>query len=713
MFQRARSAPFHAVLLGVLLVVLVLGSASGASAGDPSASAGKEVSATPASLPEATVVRELTELRTEKSKTFELSDGQRELVCYGEAVHYEDASGVYQDIDDSIVTDARQIDGSTYAFRNGANAFTARFGASATDPRLVMIEYQGTSIAFGPAGARGAAAKKTTDVKSEALTDMTYGENLVGYPEVYPGVDLFYELKTYGVKEYLTLRRPNAKNEFTFNLVLKGLTPKEADGRITFVNGRGETLFWLAEPVAVDNAGVATKDVAYSISGKGSAYKLTVTVSPAYLADADRAYPVIVDPDFMITGIADTFDTYVSSRYPRSNYTYHAYLRTGRDDAYYTRRTYLRFDLTDALGIGADNVTAAYIRIEKYSGATPVITAYRNTGSWSSGTVTWNTMPAYTTSEHSTTAYNDSGSWWRMYNLTVVKKWLNGTYPQYGWVIRDATESGTSQWTTFYSCNSPSPHKPELHIQYDLTPQAIAFGYNVDAPGQDPNPDIHTWYAAQDAASCMTGAGYSGHAYKNYSAYTMYNSFGPDAIWYWAFHGGVGGGWLVAEKCVNDPPYLAEWKQYLEALPNHANTPGAGSNTNGAHFYLNNLNAATATRTLLAVFQGCYTGLTRAGHGSDPEYNLCGAAVLKGVDCAIGFQDEISAKTNDDNNPTRYWADCFFAVLCQSNCLGVWDSAEWASWAFLDHYGDFGGYDSYIVYGDYDLEIRPQRYGGG
>ncbi len=561
MSRRRRTFSFIVVALLLFCTAVLLDSRSEAAATidevQPTHDAQWITESEPAVV-QAARVRELSELRTDRSKTFELADGQREWVGYGEAVHYRDASGAYQDIDDSIVTDAKQIDGSSYSFRNGANAFTARFGADAADPRLIMIEYQGASIAFGPAGAKASVATETADVKSEALADMTYGENLVGYPEVYPGIDLFYELKTYGVKEYLTLRHQTTSNEFTFNLILKGLTPKEADGRITFVNDQGETLFWLGEPVAVDEAGVATKDVAYTISGKGSEYKLTVKVSQTYLDDAERVYPVIVDPDFLITGNADTYDTYVSSRYPDSIYTYNTYLRTGRDSDYYTRRTYLRFDLSDAYGIGSDNVTGAYIRLEKYSGATPAITAYRNTGSWSSGTVTWNNRPSYTTSECSTTAYNDSGAWWRMYNLTVVKKWLNGTYPQWGWMIKDAADlSGTTQWTTFYACDAPSPHKPELHIQYNLSPIAAAFGYNVDGPGQDPNPDIHTWYAAQDAASCMAGVGYSAQAYKNYSAYTLYNSFGPDAIWYWAFHGGVDGGWLTAKKCVDDPPYVA------------------------------------------------------------------------------------------------------------------------------------------------------------
>lgn len=50
---------------------------------------------------------------------------------------------------------------------------------------------------------------------------------------------------------------------------------------------------------------------------------------------------------------------------------------------------------------------------------------------------------------------------------TLVKKWLAGTYSNYGFMVKDATESGTTHWTTFYSSDASSPNKPELIINYN------------------------------------------------------------------------------------------------------------------------------------------------------------------------------------------------------------------------------------------------------
>lgn len=55
-----------------------------------------------------------------------------------------------------------------------------------------------------------------------------------------------------------------------------------------------------------------------------------------------------------------------------------------------------------------------------------------------------------------------------MNTTSLVKKWINGTYNNYGFVVKDDTSTGTVQWTTFYSSDKASPHKPELHIVYDI-----------------------------------------------------------------------------------------------------------------------------------------------------------------------------------------------------------------------------------------------------
>ncbi len=453
-------------LLGLSLVVMAFG--PGAGAGSKATFAPSPSSPAPESEPPASAacrLQELTALRTLSSKTYQLADGKREWVGYAEPIHYLDASGAYQEIDNRLVREEKNLQGTDYLYRNAANAFTVRFGANAGASPLVRLDYRGTAIAFGLVGAGAAAVTETAALGSEALSALTYGEPLVAYAQVYPGVDLFYQPTSSGVKEYLVLRGPQAPSEFRFLFTLAGLIPQETEGGLSFLDDKGEALFYLKEPWALDEKGALSEKLDYRLSKSKEGYELTLALPEAYLRDPARLFPVIIDPSLLITGSDVTFDSYVSSRYPDTNYYLNTYLRTGRDADYYVRRTYIRFTLpTDIPGSA---VSAAYLRIKKYSGAAPVITAYRNTGSWSSSTITWNNKPSYTTSECSTQASNDPGtSWWRMYNLTVVRKWLDGTYPNYGWMIKDATESGTSQWTTFYSSDAPSPNKPELHIEY-------------------------------------------------------------------------------------------------------------------------------------------------------------------------------------------------------------------------------------------------------
>ena len=112
------------------------------------------------------------------------------------------------------------------------------------------------------------------------------------------------------------------------------------------------------------------------------------------------------------------------------------------------------------------NVTDARIKIRQYIGTTPQAKAYRVTGSWTSGSLTWNNKPGYTTTECSSLATLDNDNWYNFVVTTVIKKQLNGTYGDYGVMLKDNTESGTQHWATFYSSEAASPNKPELHITY-------------------------------------------------------------------------------------------------------------------------------------------------------------------------------------------------------------------------------------------------------
>jgi hypothetical protein len=88
---------YRRTILGMVLGLLLLCAADFLGTQSPATAIPgevEEVQTTPAiaeqapAAPQAARVRELTDLRTEKSRTFELADGQREWVGFIEAVHH-------------------------------------------------------------------------------------------------------------------------------------------------------------------------------------------------------------------------------------------------------------------------------------------------------------------------------------------------------------------------------------------------------------------------------------------------------------------------------------------------------------------------------------------------------------------------------------------------------------------------------------------------
>ncbi len=442
---------------------------------------------------------ELVELRDSSSKTYYVSEGTYEWVGYAEDVHYLDENGDYQEIDNSILSESIRLDNVDYAYKNGANDYTVRCASDAAEKHIITMEYQGKSLSFGLADGAAVEGTKTKTLDNEILADMAYAENCVQYKNVYPGIDLVYETKTHGIKEYIVLNQPTEQNEFYFNVSFAGLTPKETEGNVAFLDETGETVFETKQLYAIDDSGEERQDVKCAIVKKEDSYQLKITLDAAYLSDAKRAFPVVIDPSVMITGSSVTYDSFVSSRYPNTNYYLNTYIRTGRDADYYTRRTYIKFTLPT--NIPADYVTSAYLRVKEWTGLSPAVKAYRVTDGWTSSTVTWNNRPDYSTVYASGNAYNDSGSWWRMFATTLVKKWLDGTYTNHGFLLRDETESGTMQWTTFYSSDAPSPNKPELHIVYEQPVEITAVWPSSGYLLQDETYTIKAWVSGGSTPS--------------------------------------------------------------------------------------------------------------------------------------------------------------------------------------------------------------------
>jgi hypothetical protein len=94
------------------------------------------------------------------------------------------------------------------------------------------------------------------------------------------------------------------------------------------------------------------------------------------------------------------------------------------------------------------------------------VTLYRNTGNWTS-TTTWNTRPAYAEASGSASIALALG--WKSFNVTgVVRNWINGSQPNYGFTVIGPETSGSEfARLEFATVNwTGTSYDPYLRITY-------------------------------------------------------------------------------------------------------------------------------------------------------------------------------------------------------------------------------------------------------
>lgn len=376
----------------------------------------------------------------------------------------------------SVANLATSILAADTVYKNAANAFDVYFADGSA--REVSIQYEGKGITFSPLNAANELSNHIStencvlaigEVENCAvLSELTAtGNNTVTYADAFTNTDLVYVLENNALKEYIILNSISSPNEFSFMFTLDGVTMQTADGSAYFTAEDGSAVFALDTLFAMDANGVITEDLNYSFAPIANTNKviITVTLDEAYLSSAERAFPVVIDPTIMISS-SETADACVCSNTPNTNYQMATQLRTGFEPDYGIRRSYIKFNIPST--VPANCVTNATLDIEKQSGVAPTIRAYRCTATWASGTITWNNKPSFTTTNQSTlsTLYSSGSTWYTMNVTSIVQSWVNGVYSNYGFVIKDVTEADPDHWTTLYSSDAESPHKPELHITY-------------------------------------------------------------------------------------------------------------------------------------------------------------------------------------------------------------------------------------------------------
>jgi len=432
-------------------------------------------------------VGELTEKRTENEKYFLCEDNSILAAVYPQAVHYQDAVGVWQDIDNTMVESAENGEPE---YGNTAGAWEVKFAKKAKDGKLARLKYGEHKISWYVAGAEKTEGTPLAPAESEDITVLTKTTSGMRYEDILPQVDLEYALLGDILKENLILKSADAPDTYTFVYEMGGLEMSLEDEKIYLKNGK-ETVLVLDAPVMTDAALEESFDIVLSLEAlknnkNNHIYALTLTPNAAWLADEAREYPVIVDPVLSTEQEKDSIiDTYTSSNEPSTAYYNATTTKVGMNGSK-VYRGYLKFDLPTEIGV-SDRVVGAWLQLTPYLTSSayddyttmaqkaPVIEAHAITGDWNKTTLTWNAPPSHsdTVLDYDIIAPEGDDPAYRQYGWDItdlVDKWYT-TGNNYGVMLKydNETSYGSEMVANFVSSNTTSVENgyyPVIGIRY-------------------------------------------------------------------------------------------------------------------------------------------------------------------------------------------------------------------------------------------------------
>lgn len=203
---------------------------------------------------------------------------------------------------------------------------------------------------------------------------------------------------------------------------------------------------------------------------------------------------------------------------------------------------------------------------------------------------------------------------------------------------------------------------------------------------------LDTRQACTNGKNELAAAGYTAFANNNGSSANQVMGPGwaqDDAIW--ALFGHANAGFMTTYNATVGRTDLAA-------------QPGISGNCTGSNACLTNYTTTQLHAIKVMIFGGCYTANSPNGTSA---YILPYQAVhYRGVDAAVGWSHTVSWPHMDQ------WTKSFFHFTGSNGVPPtLLNSAIYAENDTYAAYGDFGGTDSSVWYGNAGLSIRPAAYG--
>ena len=447
----------------------------------------------------AQVLSEDVSKRDEFYKEFILDNGLRLATIYPTAVHYEQ-DGQWADIDNTLTMTA--VRGQA-VYTNTAGPWQVQFPRQLSGSNAISLTKDGYTVSFAMAGELRtgsgfavASANQTVTranastarvqqvdmsaLKAEAEFEETILDKLyarVQYDGVYAGTNVVYDLDGARLKESVILRSYDATlRGYRYELNTGGLIPVlNQDQSIELRDPNTDTVVMtMPAPFMLDAADEYCDRVQVDLVPRGENYLLVYQLPAEWLAEPERAWPVILDP-------------IISANNDRTNIQDITVAQTGTESNNATTikcgyhltkgilRTYLRFKELPKLTSSDVIVKAEVSLVKPYdSDLSAAIEVHKVTAPWQASETDWSNKPVPNdTVEDITVVQNPATYTW---NITdIARSWYADTANTLGnntgmmfKAVNAIETGGTKNWQQFCSSDFGSD-RPLLTILYRAT----------------------------------------------------------------------------------------------------------------------------------------------------------------------------------------------------------------------------------------------------
>ncbi len=396
-------------------------------------------------------------------------DGTHTMQIFSHPVKYVDAAGLVQDIS----LDVTQSANGSYV--PASHSIQMTFPRSLSDG--ITMEYEDVDIQLLPDFSGTTAPTARLDSTGKAVM----------YP-VDSKTALVYQLTYAGFKEDILVKSYTGQTEYTFTLLTGGLTLQKEEESYYLVNGDGEIKANIGDIIVftADEKNNTFGTMTYETVRANQEYELTIHLDGAYLASADTAYPIRIDPTIEINydndGAGAIEDVTINSL--RGSDGSAQTLRVGLRETYGISRLLMKLpgldlsDLPSAAGIVSAEVQIRDLMCEA---EVQVIECHVFTGNtWTESTASWTSVGADSigTLLDSVSLSYDIGAeleQWQRYSFDVteaVKGWVSGSYDENKGLIFKATnavETGSSYQHRSLASYNRTTNQPSFSVTFDAS----------------------------------------------------------------------------------------------------------------------------------------------------------------------------------------------------------------------------------------------------